>query len=75
LHERLIETRREQNLAPGHVERTVRTALRLADKPDLMPASLASARKEPSSGSHRWRARGPGVSKDSNTHTTRKSDR
>src|SRR5690606_21216548 len=41
LHERLMETRRAQNLGPGHVERAVRTALRLADKPDLEPVSLA----------------------------------
>lgn len=40
LHERLDETRREQSLLPDHIERTVRTALRLADKPDLEPASL-----------------------------------
>lgn len=40
LHERLNETRHEQRLAPDHIERAVRTALRLADKPDLEPASL-----------------------------------
>lgn len=43
LHERLSETRREQGLVPDHIERAVRTALRLADKPDLEPASLTSA--------------------------------
>lgn len=40
LHERLMETRRELHLEPEHVERAVRTALRLADKPDLEPVSL-----------------------------------
>lgn len=43
LHERLNETRREQSLMPDHIERAVRTALRLADKPDLEPVSLAGA--------------------------------
>lgn len=43
LHERLMETRREQNLGPEHVERAVRTALRLADKPDLELISLQGA--------------------------------
>lgn len=43
LHERLDETRNEQSLLPDHIERTVRTALRLADKPDLKPVSLAEA--------------------------------
>lgn len=43
LHERLVETRREQNLGPEHVERAVRTALRLADKPDLSPVPLPGA--------------------------------
>ncbi len=43
LHERLVETRREQHLGPEHVERAVRTALRLADKPDLEPVSLPGA--------------------------------
>lgn len=43
LHERLNETRREQSLVPDHIERAVRTALRLADKPDLEPISLADA--------------------------------
>lgn len=43
LHERLNETRHEQSLVPNHIERAVRTALRLADKPDLEPVSLAGA--------------------------------
>lgn len=43
LHERLNETRRDQRLLPDHIERAVRTALRLADKLDLEPASLAGA--------------------------------
>jgi len=43
LHERLNETRREQSLVPDHIERAVRTALHLADKPDLEPVSLAGA--------------------------------
>jgi superfamily II DNA or RNA helicase len=43
LHERLNETRREQSLVPDHIERAVRTALRLADKPDLEPVSLTGA--------------------------------
>ncbi|GAB5519472.1 MAG: DISARM system SNF2-like helicase DrmD [Rhodothermales bacterium] len=43
LHERLMETRREQHLDPEHVERAVRTALRLADKPDLEPVALQRA--------------------------------
>jgi superfamily II DNA or RNA helicase len=41
LHERLNETRREQSLVPEHIERAVRTALTLADKPDLETASIA----------------------------------
>lgn len=40
LHDRLDETRREQNLTPDHIERAVRAALRLSDKPDLEAASL-----------------------------------
>lgn len=40
LHERLNETRREQSLVPEHIERAVRTALLLADKPDLESASI-----------------------------------
>jgi hypothetical protein len=43
LHERLTETRQEQSLEPDHIERTVRSALRLADKPDLEPVALAGA--------------------------------
>jgi superfamily II DNA or RNA helicase len=43
LHDRLNETRREQSLVPDHIERAVRTALRLADKPDLEPVSLPGA--------------------------------
>ncbi|HOI55619.1 MAG TPA: DISARM system SNF2-like helicase DrmD, partial [Phycisphaerae bacterium] len=42
LHERLDTTRREQHLTPDRVERTVRTALRLMDKPDLVPTRLDS---------------------------------
>ena len=43
LHDRLNETRREQSLVPDHIERAVRTALRLADKPDLELVSLDGA--------------------------------
>jgi len=43
LHERLTETRLEQSLLPDHIERAVRTALRVADKPDLEPVTLAGA--------------------------------
>ena len=43
LHERLDQTRQQQSLTPDRIECTVRTALRLADKPDLKPASLAEA--------------------------------
>lgn len=43
LHERLTETRREQNLTPDHIERAVRAALRLSDKPDLGATSLPGA--------------------------------
>lgn len=43
LHERLNETRHEQSLVPDHIERAVRTALRLAGKPDLEPISFAGA--------------------------------
>ncbi len=43
LHERLTETKREQGLLPDHIERAVRTALHLADKPDLEPVTLAGA--------------------------------
>ncbi len=40
LHERLVATREEGHLSPEHVERAVRTALDLADKPNLVPTSL-----------------------------------
>lgn len=43
LHERLDETKREQNLTPDHIERAVRAALHLSDKPDLGAASLPGA--------------------------------
>lgn len=43
LHERLTDTRHEQSLVPEHIERAVRTALRLADKPDLEPVALPDA--------------------------------
>ena len=43
LHERLTTTRSEQHLTPDRIERTVRTALRLTDKPDLVPAGLDGA--------------------------------
>ena len=43
LHERLAETKREQNLTPDHIERAVRAALRLSDKPDLGATSLFGA--------------------------------
>lgn len=41
LHDRLAETREAQRFSPHNVERTVRTALRLAEMPDLEPARLA----------------------------------
>jgi superfamily II DNA or RNA helicase len=40
LHDRLAETREAQRFSPENVERTVRTALRLAEMPDLEPARL-----------------------------------
>lgn len=40
LHERLTITRVEQHLTPDRVERAVRTALKLTDKPDITPAEL-----------------------------------
>lgn len=43
LHEKLNETRHEQSLVPDRIERAVRAALRLADKPDLEPISFAGA--------------------------------
>jgi superfamily II DNA or RNA helicase len=41
LHERLTATRSEQHLTPERIERAVRVALALTEKPDLTPASLA----------------------------------
>jgi superfamily II DNA or RNA helicase len=41
LHERLKTTRSEQHLTPDHIERVVRVALALTDKPDLAPARLS----------------------------------
>ena len=41
LHERLTTTRSEQHLTPHRIERVVRVALELTDKPDLTPAKLA----------------------------------
>lgn len=41
LHERLKTTRSEQHLLPDHIERVVRVALALTDKPDLAPARLS----------------------------------
>ena len=41
LHERLRTTRSEQHLTPDRIERVVRVALALTDKPDLAPAKLA----------------------------------
>jgi SNF2 family DNA or RNA helicase len=43
LHDRLMTTRDEQHLTPDRVERVVRIALELTDKPDLTPATLADA--------------------------------
>lgn len=43
LHERLAETKHEQNLTPDHIERAVKAALRLSDKPDLWATSLPGA--------------------------------
>lgn len=43
LHERLSTTRSEQHLTPDRIERTVRTALRLTDKPGLVRARLDGA--------------------------------
>ena len=43
LHDRLTETRDLQRFSPENVERCVRTALRLAEWPDLEPVSLESA--------------------------------
>lgn len=41
LHERLTITRNEQHLTPDRIERVVRVALTLTDKPDLTPTKLA----------------------------------
>lgn len=43
LHERLTTTRNEQHLTPDRIERAVRTAFRLTDKPDLVPTGLDGA--------------------------------
>lgn len=43
LHERLTTTRNEQHLTPDRIERVVRVALALTDKPDLTPTSLKDA--------------------------------
>ncbi len=40
LHERLATTRTEQHLTPDRIERVVRIALGLTEKPDLAPARL-----------------------------------
>jgi hypothetical protein len=40
LHERLVTTRGEQHFTPDRIERVVRVALALTDKPDLTPATL-----------------------------------
>ena len=40
LHERLTTTRSELHLTPERIERTVRTALRLTDRPDLVPTEV-----------------------------------
>src|SRR5690606_16968585 len=45
LHERLTTTRSEQHLTPDRIERVVRVALALTDKPDLTPAKLADLPK------------------------------
>ena len=43
LHERLTTTRNEQHLTPERIERTVRTALRLTDRPDLIPTEIGAS--------------------------------
>jgi SNF2 family DNA or RNA helicase len=43
LHERLTRTRSEQHLTADRIERVVRVALALTDKPDLTPAKFADA--------------------------------
>jgi superfamily II DNA or RNA helicase len=40
LHEKLLETINEQHFSPSHIQRAVRTALRLSEKPDLVPVVL-----------------------------------
>lgn len=40
LHDRLVTTREDEHLTPEHIERAVRTALNLVDKPNLVPTSL-----------------------------------
>lgn len=40
LHDRLTTTRSEQHLTPDRIERVVRVALSLTDKPDLTPVTL-----------------------------------
>ncbi|MBX3245866.1 MAG: DISARM system SNF2-like helicase DrmD [Myxococcales bacterium] len=47
LHDRLTTTRGEQHLTPDRIERVVRVALALADKPDLTPANLAGVSDVP----------------------------
>lgn len=44
LHERLTTTRVEQHLTPERIERTVRTALRLTNRPDLIPTEIRGAK-------------------------------
>lgn len=44
LHERLEITRSEQHLTPDRIERVVRVALALTDKPDLVPVTLPDLR-------------------------------
>lgn len=41
LHDRLTTTRSEQHLTPERIERAVRVALALTEKPDLTPTKLA----------------------------------
>lgn len=47
LHERLTTTRSEQHLTPDRIERVVRVALALTNKPDLTPAKLANHPEAP----------------------------
>ena len=62
LHDRLTETRDLQRFSPGNVERCVRTALRLADWPDLEPASVHGAPTAPRSKCPHYRDRGSAAS-------------